>query len=130
MSSIELPVERVATAIVDGCVHVHRTLGPGLLESVYQLCLAQELRDRGLKVERELSYPVSYSSIVIATGFRIDMLIEDLVVVENKAVQTILPVHQAQLLTYLKLTGRRVGFLINWNVPVIKEGIRRMVHQL
>ena len=123
-------VEVVATAIVDCCIRVHRELGPGLLESVYQTCLAQELRDRALQVECEMPYPVCYNNLVIGTGFRIDMLVEGLVVVENKAIQGILPVHEAQLLTYLKLSGRQIGFLINWNVPTIKQGIKRMVYRL
>jgi len=123
-------IEALATTVVDASVQVHRTLGPGLLESTYQACLAHELRKRGVGVECEVALPVHYDGIEIEAGYRIDMLIEDLIIVENKAVQTILPIHEAQLLTYLKLSGRKLGFLINWNVPRIKDGIKRMVNHL
>ena len=123
-------IEEVATTIVDSCVRVHRALGPGLLESVYQVCLSQELRDRGVRVDCEVGYPIRYGGMVVETAFRVDMIVEGLVIVENKTVQAVQPVHEAQLLTYLKLTRCRLGFLINWNVPVIREGIRRMVCNL
>jgi GxxExxY protein len=123
-------IERIATVVVDASVQVHRELGAGLLESVYQSCFAQELRDRGLRVDCEVVFPVRYSSLVIPAAFRVDMIVEEQVIVENKAVQTLLPVHEAQILTYLKLSGRSLGFLINWNVPRIREGIKRMAHNL
>ena len=123
-------IEAIATQIVDASLYVHRQLGPGLLESTYQTCLAHELRKRGMSVECEVALPVCYDGIEIEAGYRVDMLIEDLVFIENKAVQSILPVHEAQLLTYLKLSNRQLGFLINWNVPRIKDGIKRMVNQL
>lgn len=123
-------IEAVATEIVDGSLCVHRELGAGLLESVYQACLTKELSDRGLKVECEVPVPVFYRGSVIEMGFRLDMLIDDVVIVENKCQQAILPIHEAQLLTYLKLSGVRLGFIINWNVPVIKDGIKRMVLHL
>jgi len=123
-------IERVATELVDSCVAVHRELGPGLLESVYQVCLAHELRSRGLPVDTEVALPICYRGTVIESGFRIDMVISGLVLVENKSVQTLLPVNEAQLITYLKLSGHKLGFLINWNVPLIKDGIRRLVYRL
>ena len=123
-------LERVASIIVDAMVQVHRALGPGLLESAYQACLAYELRKRGLKVDCEVPQPVEYGTIRLDVGYRIDMLVEDEIIVENKAVQAIAPIHEAQLLTYLKLSGRRLGFLVNWNVPLIKDGIKRMVNKL
>lgn len=123
-------IERVATQIVDACVQVHRELGPGLLESTYQVCLAHELRTRELEVRCEVMLPVQYSGIQIEAGYRIDMLIADCVVIENKALSSLLPIHEAQLLTYLKLSGFRLGFLVNWNVPLIRNGIKRMVNRL
>ena len=123
-------IEAVAARIVDALVFVHRQLGPGLLESAYQACLAHELRKRGMKVECEVPQPVRYDGLQIDAGYRIDMLVEDVILVENKAVQSILPVHEAQLLTYLKLSDRRLGFLVNWNVARIKDGIKRMVNHL
>ena len=123
-------IEAVATQVVDAMVRVHRELGPGLLESAYQACLAHELCKRGISVECDVALPVRYDGIEVETGYRIDMVVEDGLLIENKSVQTLLPIHEAQLLTYLKLSGRKLGFLVNWNVPLIKDGIKRMVHQL
>ena len=125
----ELPpeVESIAHEIVDAAFTVHRALGPGLLESVYEACLAHELSKRGLKIDRQVILPVVYDSIRLEAGLRLDMLVENQVVVELKAIEVLLPVHEAQMLTYLKLTGHRLGFLMNFNVPLMKDGIRRMV---
>ena len=123
-------LERVAAMIVDSAIKVHRTLGPGLLESVYQQCLAYELRSGGAKVLCEVWLPIRYGEIEIDGGYRLDMLVADQIVVENKAVEKILPIHDAQLLTYLKLTDHKLGFLLNWNVPLMKQGIKRMVNRL
>ena len=120
-------METVATATVDAAYKVHRTLGPGLLESVYELCLAHELRKRGLEVRTQLQLPIIYEDITIDSGLRPDILIADVLVVEVKAVERIHPVHHAQLLTYLKLMRKRLGLLINFNVPVISQGIKRMI---
>ena len=109
---------------------MHRALGPGLLESAYQAVLAYELRKRGLVVLCEVPQGVHYDGIDIDAGYRLDMLIEQAIIVENKSVQALAPVHEAQLLTYLKLSGCKLGFLINWNVPLIKDGIKRMVNGL
>ncbi|GAB4429864.1 MAG: GxxExxY protein [Anaerolineae bacterium] len=113
--------------IIGAAIEVHRELGPGLLESAYQTCLAQELKLRNLKFEKEKPLPVSYKGCQLDCGYRLDFLVEGKVVVELKAVEAIQPVHEAQLLTYLKLTRCRVGLLINFNVPVLKKGIIRRV---
>ena len=125
-----MDIEQVAREIVDSAVTVHRALGPGLLESAYQQCLAHELRKRGLRVVCEVTLPVIYDGLEIDAGYRIDMLVEGSVIIENKAVDELLPIHQAQLLTYLKLRDCRLGFLLNWNVPLMKRGIKRMVNNL
>ena len=113
-------IEAVATDIVDAAVKVHKALGPGLLESAYQQCHAYELRKRGRKVLTELVVPIIYDGQSIDAGYRLDMLIDDLVIVENKTVDSILPIHVAQLLTYLKLKDCKVGFILNWNVKLLK----------
>ena len=123
-------LEGLGTVIVDAVFAVHSALGPGLLESAYQACLVHELRERGLSVQCEVPFPVTYSTLRVDTGYRVDMVIEGEILVENKALQVIAPIHRAQLLTYLKISGLRLGFLINWNVPRIKDGIRRLVNHL
>jgi GxxExxY protein len=125
-----MELEEVGRQVVDAAVKVHKALGPGLLESAYQTCLAYELRKRGLKVECEVDQPVSYDGFMIDAGYRLDMLVEDCVIVENKAVERLLPVHEAQILTYLRLKTCQLGFLINWHVPLIKDGINRKVNHL
>ena len=119
-------VDDVARIVVDAAFKVHTTLGPGLLENVYEVCLAHELSKRSLKLERQVRLPVVYDGEKLDAGLRLDLLIEDSLVVELKAVEALLPVHTAQLLTYLKLTGHRLGLLINFNVPLIKDGIKRI----
>ncbi|MBL7164182.1 MAG: GxxExxY protein [Anaerolineales bacterium] len=123
-------IEEIARILVDAAVKVHRALGPGLLESAYQKCYAHELRMRGLKVVTEVMLPIVYEGLEIDAGYRIDMIIEDMIVVENKVVEQLLPIHEAQLLTYLKLSGHSLGFLLNWNVKLMKYGIKRMVNNL
>ena len=118
--------EEVGKQIVDAALKVHRALGPGLLESAYQACLAYELRKRGLNVDCEIAQPVFYDGQQIDAGYRLDMLVENCVIIENKTVEKILPIHQAQLLTYLRLRKCALGYLINWHVPLIKDGIQRM----
>lgn len=120
-------VERVAQEVVDAAFNVHKALGPGLLESVYEVCLAQELELRGLSVERQVPVPVVYQGVKLDAGLRLDMLVAGLVVVEIKAVEKHNPVFDAQLLSYLKLSGLRLGLLINFTVPIIKAGIKRIV---
>ena len=123
-------IEHIASEIVDSCITVHRELGAGLLESVYQACLTYELRDRGLSVRCEVPVRVRYKGKLLDTGFRADMLIQEEVIVENKCLQAVLPIHEAQLLTYLRLSRLRLGFLVNWNVLLIKDGIQRRVLNL
>ena len=125
-----MEIEEVAKIIVDAAIKVHRALGPGLLESAYQQCLAYELRKRGLRVETEVELPLRYEEIQISIGYRIDMLIENQIIVENKTVDQLAQIHQAQLLTYLKLRDCRLGFLLNWNETLMKNGIKRMVNKL
>jgi GxxExxY protein len=123
-------IERVGKTIVHSAIKVHRALGPGLLESAYQACLHYELSATGLHVDCEVKVPIRYGDMKIDTGFRLDMLVDGLVAVENKVVERILPVHRAQLLTYLEFSGTRLGFLLNWNVALMKQGIRRYVFDL
>ena len=125
-----MDIEEVARQTVDAAIKVHRALGPGLLESAYQKCLEYELRKRGLQVECEVLLPVIYEGVQIDAGYRIDMLVEGCVIIENKTVEKLLPIHQAQLLTYLKLRDCCLGLLLNWNVPLMKQGIKRMVNNL
>ncbi len=117
----------IASKIVDSAFAVHSVLGPGLLESVYEQCLAAELISRGVSVSRQVAVPLVYRDTQIDAGFRIDLVVGGLVIVEVKAVEKALPVHEAQLLTYLKLSGYRLGFLINFNVVLIKDGIKRRI---
>ncbi len=119
--------EEIASVVVDAAVKVHKVLGPGLLESIYESCLAHELRMRGLRVSTQVTFPVVYESFSIEKGLRVDLLVEDLVILEIKAVEHILHVHEAQLLTYLKLSHKRLGFLLNFNAPLMKDGIHRRV---
>ena len=109
-------IEIVSRNIVNSAFKVHKALGPGLLESVYQRCLSYELEKLGLDVKCECEIPVYYQTIKIDVGFRADMIIEDAIIIENKVVDRLAPIHEAQLLTYLKLTNLRLGFLLNWNV--------------
>ena len=117
----------ISGKVVEAALAVHSALGPGLLEGVYEICLFHELQKRGLKVERQVNLPVIYDGLNLEGGLRLDMLVEETLVLELKAVEEILPVHLAQILTYLKLSGRRLGLLINFNVARIKDGIKRVV---
>jgi len=119
--------ETIGRAIVNAAFKVHAELGPGLLEKVYQVCITHELRKSGLIVARQLDVPIQYDGIVFDEGLRLDLLVENLVIVEKKAVDLVNPVWQAQVLSHLKLTKKRLGFLINFNVPKIKEGIQRLI---
>jgi GxxExxY protein len=120
-------INQVSGIIVNAAMRVHSLVGPGLLEIAYQACLAQELRKRGLLVESQLGLPVIYEGERLDLGYRIDLLVESLVIVEIKCVEAIHPVHEAQLLSYLRLSGKNVGLLINFHVPRLKDGIKRMV---
>lgn len=119
-------LDPIGRAAVDAALCVHRELGPGLLESVYERCMAHELDKRGYKVARQVSVPIYYDGTRLDADLRLDLLINDAVIIEVKAVERELPVFRAQLLTYMRLTGVRLGFLMNFNVPLIKDGIRRL----
>lgn len=116
--------------VLDAAFRVHTSLGPGLLESAYEHCLCHELGKHGIRFVRQLQLPVVYDGVKVDAGYRIDILVEDSVIVEIKSLDSLLPIHEAQLLTYLKLSGKRLGLLINFNVRSLKHGIKRMVHDV
>jgi GxxExxY protein len=120
-------LDQIAKEIVDSAFKVHSALGPGLLEQIYESCLVKELTKRKLSVERQQVVPVFYDGELIEPGLRLDLMVGEKVIVELKAVEALLPLHQAQLITYLKLSGKKLGLLINFNVPVIREGIKRVI---
>ena len=124
LSSLE---EDIGKAIVNAAYKVHTELGPGLLEKVYEVCLTHELRKAGYSVARQLDIPIQYDGIPFEEGLRLDLLIENRVIVEVKAMEIVNPVWQAQVLSHLKLTNLRLGYVINFNVPLIKEGIKRLI---
>jgi GxxExxY protein len=119
--------EEIGKAIVDAALKVHKELGPGLLEKVYEVCLTHELRKEGFQVDRQVDIPIQYDGITFEEGLRLDLLVDRRVVIETKAVDQVNPVWQAQVLSHLKLTGLRLGYLINFNVPLIKQGIKRII---
>jgi GxxExxY protein len=119
--------ESIAEKIVDAAFKVHKVLGPGLLERVYEVCFCHELSKRGLKCQRQVDLPITYDGMIFDEGLRLDVLVEDLVICELKAVDEMNPVWKAQILSHLRLTGKRLGFLINFNVPFIKNGISRII---
>jgi GxxExxY protein len=121
-------LNRLTEAIIGSAIAVHRQLGPGLLESTYEACLAYELSERGLTVERQKELPVVYREVHLDCGYRIDLLVARRVIVELKAVEQLHPIHHAQLLSYLKLSGCPVGLLINFNVSKLTDGLKRIVH--
>ncbi|MBS1765820.1 MAG: GxxExxY protein [Acidobacteria bacterium] len=125
--SLPNEVNALTGEIVDAAFKVHSALGPGLLESVYEICMVHELEKRGLEVARQIEIPVEYDGRRLDSGLRLDLLIAGTVIVELKAVEQVLPVHKAQLLSYLRLSDKPVGLLINFYVPLIKDGIQRMV---
>lgn len=127
MQPIPRHTEELATKVMDPAFAVHRALGPGLLESVYEKCLCHELRKIGVAHEAQLSLPIEYDGQSIEAGLRLDLFVGRAVVVELKSVASLLPIHEAQLLTYLRLTNSRLGLLINFNVPLLKDGLRRIV---
>jgi GxxExxY protein len=120
-------MKEITEKIIGAAIEVHKTIGPGLLESAYEECLAYEMRIRGLNFERQVPLPVVYKSVTLDCGYRLDFLVERAVVVELKAVESLQPIHEAQVLTYLKLGGWTVGLVINFNVPVLRDGIKRVV---
>ena len=122
-----MKVNEITQTVIGAAIEVHRVLGPGLLESTYEECLCRELHLRNVPYERQRRLPVDYKGTQLDCGYRLDLLVCEQVVVEIKAVESLLPIHQAQLLTYLKLGGWKVGLLMNFNVPVLKQGIKRVV---
>lgn len=126
----ERRLNELSGIIVDSSIEVHKNLGPGLLESAYETCLAFELRSRGLAVRTQVALPILYKGVRLDAAYRIDLLVEDGLVIELKTVQRMLPVHEAQLLTQLRLGGYRLGLLLNFYVPVMRDGIRRIVNRL
>ena len=123
-------LNKLSGATVDASIDVHRALGPGLLESAYEACLAYELRQRGLAVRTQVEVPIVYKRVQLGVGYRIDLVVEEALVVELKTVHKILAVHEAQLLTHLRLGGYRLGLLLNFYVPLMRDGIKRIVNGL
>ena len=119
--------DRISEQVIGLAIEVHRALGPGLLESAYEECLAYEFAQHQIRFRRQVPLPIVYKAVQLECGYRIDCVIDEWLIAELKTVERLLPVHEAQLLTYLKLTGLKVGLLMNFNVPVLKDGIRRMV---
>ncbi|HKT51120.1 MAG TPA: GxxExxY protein [Candidatus Angelobacter sp.] len=123
-----MELNEISSRILAAAFKVHTAIGPGVLESVYQTCLHHELRKAGLRVETQVSLPVQYDGLQLEFGYRIDLLVEDLVIVELKCVEALLPIHKAQLLTYLKLANKPLGLLLNFNVVHLREGIKRVLN--
>ncbi len=119
--------DRIGKRVVNAAFHVHKELGPGLLEKVYEVCFCHVLTKEGFNIKRQLDIPIVFEGITFEEGLRLDVLVNDLVICELKALENVNPVWEAQLLSHLKLTGKRLGYLINFNVPLIKNGIKRMI---
>ncbi len=122
-------LDQLSHRIIGAAIEVHRHLGPGLLESAYELCLVFELKHLGVKVEEQKPLPVVYKEVRLDCGYRLDLVVEDEIIVEIKAVEKLLPIHEAQLLSYLRLAHKRVGLLMNFHVPVLKNGLKRIVNE-
>ncbi|MEW6360299.1 MAG: GxxExxY protein [Planctomycetota bacterium] len=120
----------IGTAVIEAAIAIHRELGPGLLETVYETVLAHELQQRGLQVKRQVSVPIEYKGIRFDEGFRADIIVNDMVILELKSVERVTPAHKKQVQTYLKLTGRKLGYLLNFNEALMKDGITRCVNGL
>jgi len=123
----EMNINDLTGEIIGAAIEVHKALGPGLMESVYEECLCHEFDLRRIHYKRQQAIPVEYKGVKLDCGYRIDLVVEGLVILELKSVDSLQPIHEAQLLTYLKLTGLKVGLLINFNVPVLRDGIRRLI---
>lgn len=120
--------DRIASEIIDACITVHRAMGPGLLESVYEMCLMKEFESREIDAKNQVTVPLVYKGFELSKEFKIDILVENEIVIELKSTEVMIPVFEAQLISYLRLTGKRLGYLINFNVPLVKNGIKRFVH--
>jgi GxxExxY protein len=125
-ASLPAGLNVIGTAVFEAALRVHRALGPGLLENVYEHCLAEELRQAGQRVAQQVAVPVVYGTVRLEVGYRIDLLVENAVIVEVKSIEALAPVHTAQVLTYLRFTNRRLGYLINFNTVLLKDGVRRL----
>jgi len=125
-----MSINELTEAVIGACIEVHRNTGPGLLESAYQQCLLKELGFKRIPFRSELSMPVNYKGELLDCGYRVDLLVDERLVIELKAVEKLLPIHEAQVLTYLRLGGWKIGLLINFNVPMLKDGIKRIVNGL
>ena len=121
-------INKITEAIIGAAIEVHRTLGPGLLESAYEACLVFELSERGFQVEQQKSLPVMYKGMRVDAGYRLDLLVNDTVIVEIKAIDKLAPIHSAQLMSYLKLSEKKIGLLINFNVKLLKDGLKRIAN--
>lgn len=124
---MDLVYDELSTIVYSGIFAVHRALGPGLLESTYEICLKKELEDAGLLVEQQKAVPILYKGIELEAGYRVDLMVEKKIILELKAVETMNPIYQAQLMSYLRLANCKLGFLVNFNVTLIKDGIKRIV---
>ena len=120
---------RLSKIILDSCIAVHKEMGPGLLESVYEICLMKELNLRGIQAKNQVSIPLFYKGFELSKEYKIDILVENEIIIEIKSSEALLPVHQAQLISYLKLANKKLGFLINFNVPLLKDGFKRFVNK-
>lgn len=129
MNNVATGLNKITETIIGAAISVHKALGPGLLESAYETCMVYELAQQGLKVIQQKPIPVVYREVTLDCGYRLDLLVEDQVIVEIKSVDTLMPIHKAQLMSYLKLSGCSVGLLINFNVQLLKSGIVRLVNQ-
>ena len=125
--AFKMKFKKLTQEIIGAAIEVHKHLGPGLLESAYEECLSYELTQRGLLIERQKPVPIIFKEVKLDCGYRIDILVNDLVIIELKSVDALIPVHEAQILTYLKFANKQVGLLINFNVKLLKEGIKRYV---
>jgi GxxExxY protein len=124
-----MDINDISKTVIGAAIDVHRAVGPGLLESAYEECLCHELKLRNLDYERQKDLPISYKGVTLNTGYRLDLIVDKQLIVELKSCDSIQPIHEAQLLTYLRLSGLNLGLLINFNVPVLKDGIRRIVNR-
>ncbi len=125
-----MELESIGAEIVESGLKVHKLLGPGLLESIYEACLVQELQSRGLICKRQVSLPIIYEGVTLESAYRADLIVGEAIIVEIKAAESLTPLHKAQLLTYLKLTGHKLKFLLNFNVVLFKHGIKRLANKL
>ena len=123
-----MELNQISERIIGCAIKVHKALGPGLLESTYEVCLIHELQKAGLKVQSQVALPIIYDGIKLDAGYRIDLLVEDAVIIELKAIDSLLPIHEAQVISYLKLSGKKLGLLINFNVKLLVNGVKRLVN--